>query len=48
VIIYSYKYNVPFTYSIEKVGEINDTLRVDIENLFDKIDWLKRNEDSSK
>ncbi len=45
----SYQWFVPFTYSVEKVGLMsNDAFNVGLETLYDKIDWLKQNERSSR
>jgi hypothetical protein len=44
----SYKWFVPFTYSVEKLGSGSDALNANIDNLYDKIEWLKQNEENSK
>ena len=38
---------MPFTYSVEKVGLSSiDAFNVDINTMYDKIEWLKQSEDS--
>ncbi len=45
--ILSYKWFVPFTYSVEKLGTPSgDASNINTENLYSRVKWLKETEDS--
>ena len=46
--IISYKWYVPFSYSIEEVGTRKEsTFAADMNNVYNQMEWLKQNENSS-
>ena len=46
---YSYRWFIPFTHSIEKIGSVNsDTMSLTTENTWEKVIWFMPNETLSK